>query len=191
MVIPVPELALSDIAGVDAVLFGKLPAHGDFVARGLSAREQDLWDQGLSRALGSARALWGETFEERYARAPPWRYLLRANHTWLAGALAPSLDRAGRLFPIMIGVRGYMPDQGPGFAAGCEDLLYQAIAARWKADELHERATRLPALAAVAPVDEGWWLDGAAALADPPATLPGFLPADLLIAIIAVTEQLS
>lgn len=191
MVVSVPELALRDSAGVEAILFGKLPAHGDFVARGLSTREQSLWDRGLSRALGSARDHWGETFEDRYSRAPPWRYLLRENETWLAGALAPSLDRAGRLFPIMVGVRGYMPDEGPGFAAGCEDLLYQAIAANWDADALQGRATRLQALAAGAPVDEGWWLDGAAALPDPPAALPGFLPADLLIAMTAVTEQLS
>lgn len=173
-----------------ALLFGKLPAHGDFVARGLSAAEQADWDARLSAAMQAARDGAGDAFEDRFAAAPPWRCVLADGSGWLAGALAPSIDRAGRIFPILLARRVAGRADAPGFAAACEELLFAALPGGWSADDLLSRAAAAEAASATDGPD-GWWLDGAELLPDPPAPLPGPFPPDLISRMIAVTEQLA
>ena len=43
-------------------LFGKLPAHGDFVARGLTPDAQAAWDDWASAGLERAMSELGEAF---------------------------------------------------------------------------------------------------------------------------------
>ena len=174
-----------------ALLFGKLPAHGDFVARGLSAAEQADWDARLSAAMQAARDAFGDAFEDRFAAAPPWRCVLADGDGWLAGALAPSIDRAGRIFPILLARRSADRAAAPGLAATCEELLFAALPGGWSADELLRQAEAADPAAAVGEGPDGWWLDGAELLPDPPAPLPGPFPPDLISRMIAVTEQLA
>ena len=51
------------------ILFGKLPAHGDFVARGIDAAGRAELDDWLSASLADARAALGEAFAEPAAVA--------------------------------------------------------------------------------------------------------------------------
>ena len=73
-----------------AFLFGKMPSHGDFVARGLAAEERDSLDAWLSAELADARAALGERFEERFDSAPPWRFAWPADG-WTAPEIARHL----------------------------------------------------------------------------------------------------
>lgn len=109
------------------LLFGKLPAHGDFVARGLSFEERDALDAWLSASLLQARAAYRAAFEERFDAAAPWR----CEGDGVAGALAASQDSAGRRFPLLLMCAGRSGD-----AARCEELLYAAICECWSADRL-------------------------------------------------------
>jgi type VI secretion system protein ImpM len=151
-------------------VFGKLPAHGDFVARGLAAGERERLDAWLSASLADARDRLGEDFAERFDTAPPWRCVGAR-----AGAIAPSQDGAGRRFPLLL-----MAGSGQAGAQACEALLYDAIGGGWDADRLLAEAERT---AADEPADgAGWETDGGEGFA--PATLAGEHPAGLVAAML-------
>lgn len=116
---------------MSAKLFGKLPAHGDFVSRGLSAAEREMVDLWLSASLADARATYEELFDETYDWALPWA----GEGEGVAGAIAASQDAAGRRFPALLLCRG-----GDAVA-----LLSEAIAERWDADRLVAAAGEGPA----------------------------------------------
>lgn len=159
------------------MLFGKLPAHGDFVSRGLAAEERDALDAWLSASLDDARKRCGDAFEMLFDAAPAWRFVDGER----AGALAASMDKAGRRFPLWLAVEG-------GGCAGCEDLLYRALAEGWDADALLARAVALPPDAA-SRAREGWWLEDAAGAVV--AHSPNPRPADLLHTMLSVREKVS
>ncbi|MCC2975704.1 type VI secretion system-associated protein TagF [Sphingomonas sp. PL-96] len=118
---------------MSALLFGKLPAHGDFVARGLAFDMRDALDGWLSASLLDARDAYGAAFEERFDAAVPWQ----CEGDGVAGAIAASQDAAGRRFPLLLLCGGRDPAQ-------CEDLLYAAIGEGWTADRLADEAGAAP-----------------------------------------------
>jgi len=130
MVIPMPSQALTPPR---AFAFGKLPTHGDFVARGLSSPERDAWDAWASAGLAHARTVLGSDFETRHDTAPPLRFSFGPGpfgEGWRTGALAPSVDAAGRRFVIVLGGR---TDHTPAaasidlIATAAEEGIYRAF----------------------------------------------------------------
>lgn len=90
-------------------IFGKLPAHGDFVARGLDAGVQQAWDDWASREIEAAREALGEAFEAAHDAAPPWGFIAGPGplgEGWRWGAVAASVDSAGRRFLVVAGFDG-------------------------------------------------------------------------------------
>lgn len=86
-------------------LYGKLPAHGDFVQRNLPTSFVQEWDQWLQHFVAGAREKIGESWLDIYLTSPIWRFVLShgvidANH-W-AGIVMPSVDQVGRYFPFSI-----------------------------------------------------------------------------------------
>lgn len=144
---------------MSALVFGKLPAHGDFVSRGLTAELRTRLDAWLSAAMVEARAAYAD-FDDRFDRATPWR----AEGDGVSGAIAASQDGAGRRFPLLVLARGD--------AARCEDLLYAAIGESWTVDRLAEEAGEAPDVLPTA------WRGYA-------GTRDGAMPADLLTAMLA------
>ena len=157
-----------------AFLFGKLPAHGDFVSRGLAADQVAAWDAWASSALDRLRGAAPE-FETAHQSAPAWRFVAGPSAlgpAWRAGALAPSVDAAGRRFVAVVGW-----ECGPAAAAACglafaeraEHGLYRALGERLAADDvvalldevretMSEQLQIADALAA-APAGAGaWWV---------------------------------
>lgn len=97
---------MSSVDGPDRVgWFGKIPALGDFVGRGLPVSLVRVWDAWLSAELTEARALLADGWAAAYRQAPTLCFLLGADlldeHSW-RGILLPSLDRVGREYPLMI-----------------------------------------------------------------------------------------
>ena len=121
-----------------AWLFGKLPAHGDFIGRGLSPdlREQlDLW---LSADLARARARFAD-FDERYRLAPPWAFVDRdPGGAWSGGALCLSVDAVGRRFPILVAIPASDPGHADAVAGAAMDFVFEALGRGWDAVQLHE-----------------------------------------------------
>ncbi|MBQ1542663.1 type VI secretion system-associated protein TagF [Caulobacter sp. CCUG 60055] len=125
-----PVQALS----LQAFAFGKLPTHGDFVARGLPAAEREAWDAWSSAGLQAARETLGEAFEARHDAARPLRFAFGPGPFgtgWRAGVVAASIDTAGRRFVIVLGARaaGALPPDGVGGAVAetAEEAVYRAF----------------------------------------------------------------
>ncbi|AYV45129.1 type VI secretion system-associated protein TagF [Caulobacter flavus] len=157
--------------------FGKLPRHGDFVSRGLPDVLRDGWDEWCSAQLMAARNALGARFEARHDAAPSWRFTVNDGDSWAAGALAPSIDEAGRRFFIMAQFGELTAAEalawGGPLSAVCEDELYRALADRIDGEMLLSRLTEAargldlsvgPAwnlLEASAMADGVWWTEGA------------------------------
>ncbi|UVK44057.1 type VI secretion system-associated protein TagF [Mesorhizobium sp. AR07] len=124
--------------------FGKIPATGDFVSRGLAAEFTRRWDDWLARHL----APW------EIANAWPGhlaiRFLIGPGMLGpAAGIFVPSMDRAGRQFPLAISVP--LPFVATSFAYSAagwfEQVINAAFAARGgqlNADELAAELIALP-----------------------------------------------
>ncbi|WP_460803932.1 type VI secretion system-associated protein TagF [Microbulbifer agarilyticus] len=86
-------------------IFGKLPAHGDFVQRELPSSFVDPWDAWLQRAVHGAREVVGVTWLDYYLTSPIWRFAFSSgvvDHQCWAGVLVPSVDSVGRYFPLTL-----------------------------------------------------------------------------------------
>lgn len=86
-------------------LYGKLPAHGDFIHRNLPTKVINEWDKWLQTFIGSTRERLGDAWLEIYLTSPIWRFCLAQgvvdDHCW-AGIMLPSVDRVGRYFPFSV-----------------------------------------------------------------------------------------
>lgn len=89
-------------------LFGKLPAHGDFIYRDLPTNFINAWDSWLQGFVGSSQEQIGEAWLDIYLTSPIWRFAFSEGvidqYNW-AGILLPSVDRVGRYFPFSIATR--------------------------------------------------------------------------------------
>ena len=138
------------------MVIGKLPFHGDFVARGVTGRERDLLDKWLATSMAIASEQLGEKFDEAFDAAPPWRFAWDEDG-WTAGALVPSVDSSGRRFPLLVALRNLREGQVEIASTLCEEAASEAIALRWNADEL-AKAVEAPDI----PLNgahcvQGWW----------------------------------
>nr|WP_295658861.1 type VI secretion system-associated protein TagF [Polymorphobacter sp.] len=139
-------------------LYGKLPAHGDFVARGWDAPQVAALDAWLTSGLAAIRdGLDDEAFAARLTAAPLWRGYIPPGACGAAAmhlALAPSIDSAGRYFFIAGGVAGAaervwaVASQSPGFADAVEAATYEALGGNLDAD------TYAAAIAGVTPAPD-------------------------------------
>ena len=125
--------------GCAAFLFGKLPAHGDFVSRGLTPAQSEAWDAWATVAIETLRSA-APDFEAMHDATPPWRFVAGPSALgpqWRAGALAPSVDAAGRRFVAVIGVECAPAEAaacGLAFAEQAEHGLYRALGEGLAAD---------------------------------------------------------
>jgi type VI secretion system ImpM family protein len=118
-------------------LFGKLPALGDFVARGIDMATRDRLDAWLSGEMEAARQRWADAFEQRYDAAPAWTFVARDEAgNWSGGALCASIDRAGRRFPLLAAAPANDAAIAAGTGAAMIEAMYQAFAEGWDPDRL-------------------------------------------------------
>ncbi len=85
--------------------YGKLPARGDFLSRGLPREFTDAWDEWLQSSMLEIRETLGDGWLEAYLTSPLWRFLIAPGvvspDTWV-GVFMPSVDKVGRYFPMTI-----------------------------------------------------------------------------------------
>ena len=95
-----PGGVVSGAAGPVGV-FGKLPALGDFLLRGLPAGFADPWHGWLADGLATCREMLGDGWLAAYLEAPVWRFALAGDACGpdpVTGVLMPSVDAVGRYF---------------------------------------------------------------------------------------------
>lgn len=134
-------------------LFGKLPAHGDFIHRNLPTKLINEWDAWLQTFIGSTQERLGDTWLEIYLTSPIWRFCLSAGtldgNAW-AGIWLPSVDRVGRYFPFSIlrrlpertSLAAFLSNQGEWFTA-VEALALKALDGQLPVDRLIDELTQV------------------------------------------------
>lgn len=88
--------------------YGKLPVTGDFIRRRLTAEVVNWWHRWLEQALPTLRR--DLTAQNQFLHAPIWNFALPASHgidMLQLGCIAPSRDRVGRLYPLLVSL--YVP----------------------------------------------------------------------------------
>lgn len=91
-------------------LYGKLPAHGDFIYRNLPTSFIQAWDTWLQGCVACSQEQLGEDWLDIYLTSPIWRFAFSDGvideRVWV-GIVLPSVDRVGRYFPFSIAT--YLP----------------------------------------------------------------------------------
>ncbi len=146
-------------------LFGKLPDRGDFVRRDLPNSFVDAWDTWLQNGMAASRAALGEGWLDAWLCAPVWRFALPAGmfgpDGW-AGVLMPSVDRAGRYFPLTLAAA--VPSGVPapamlatGWIAAVESVALSALNEGCNYDDFTSAVAGLPPFP---PIRAEAWHDG-------------------------------
>ena len=119
-----------------AWLFGKIPAHGDFISRGLDHATHTLLDDWLSVEVARARERFAD-FDVRYVQAPPWYFVDQDGAgAWSGGALCLSVDKVGRRFPILVAAPASSADTAREVALAALELVFTTFSEGWDADQL-------------------------------------------------------
>jgi type VI secretion system protein ImpM len=157
-------------------VFGKLPAHGDFVRRGLPRAFLTPGDAWLSAGVEAARAHLGEGWGPAWEAAPAWRFRLAPGTCGpqaVAGVLLPSRDQVGRRFPLTLAAVGPAAAVLPAaeWYAALEAAAAAARAGELDADRLEASLPPLPCDDPDATLDRRslFWREGAPARPMPAA----------------------
>lgn len=177
-------------------LYGKMPAHGDFVRRNLPKSFIDPWDSWLAAGIEAARGRLGAQWDEVWARAPAWRFALPPGACGpdpATGVMMPSEDSVGRQFPLTIGAVFADAVAGAGDASWYERLEESVRLGRAGGGDADALLAGLPEPDALAePPELGWWTGG---IPDrvPPMTWPlaGLPPVEAFLLLLdpAYSEQ--
>lgn len=89
-------------------IYGKLPAHGDYILVSLPSTLEAQIHRWLSAVIVEAESVLGkESWLKAFLMTPPVCFVLNLNtkpQKSLFGVMIPSVDKVGRYFPLMTGV---------------------------------------------------------------------------------------
>lgn len=168
--------------------FGKIPAQGDFLRRGLSPGFVEPWDHWVQSLMLGAREALGAAWQASYFSAPIWRFALApklCGPSAIAGVLMPSVDRVGRQFPLTLAAEIEAPSAwaayctaAPAFPA-LEDIALSMLEDDADREHLDERLGRLcPGAVRVRPAVRR--ADGTLCLSAPTGSLETLLAGEAL-----------
>ncbi len=142
---------------------GKLPSRGDFVRAGLPRDFCDGWDAWWQAELPAVQAL--PDWVEAWLVAPVWRFHLPAGLCGagaVLGAWLPSVDKAGRYFPLTVAAIGSTEalDGAGSFLDGAEAAALDALALDLEPDVLAARIEGSFGTGGPPPNAGTWWTEG-------------------------------
>lgn len=160
---PGPAIDAPTVASVG--FFGKIPARGDFVRAGLPRSFTDPWDAWLEAVIAGSREVLGKRWLPAWMEAPIWHFALPAGQCGPApvlGVWMPSVDAAGRHFPLTLARVGALPADQAGWLAAAEEAGLRALQEDLPPEEI-ARLLASPAetVAAADAVEVAfWWTEG-------------------------------
>lgn len=175
--------------GVATGLYGKMPAHGDFVRRNLPKSFIDPWDAWLAAGIAAARARLGEAWDETWRQAPVWRFSLPPGACGpdpVTGVMVPSEDAVGRQFPLTIAAVFADAVAGAGDEYWFDRIAQALISGRGGGVDADSISAGLPDPDALAePPELGWRCDGVPGRAPPMAwPLAGLPPVESFLLLL-------
>jgi type VI secretion system protein ImpM len=160
-----------------AGFFGKIPARGDFVRCGLPGEFIAAWDAWLQEVIPISRELLGEDWLPAWLEAPVWRFALDhgvCGTEAVLGLWMPSVDRAGRHFPLTLALvvprasARRLAQEGAGWLDAAERAGLDAVAKDTPPEQLALALSAAPPPLASAPEEASdatgisrWWTEGA------------------------------
>jgi type VI secretion system protein ImpM len=193
-------------APITCGFYGKLPSRGDFCRAGLPRDFIDAWDGWLQNGLAASRDQLGAAWLPAWMEAPIWRFALAAGVCGAAavvGLWLPSVDRAGRHFPLTLAASsavlgaadllattaGVLTALEQAGLAALDELLTPEALAQLVAEAIAAPAAAMEP-AAVPPKGTLWWTDGSPRVA-PCARRFGGLPSAAEFATFLTAPALS
>ncbi|HLY59005.1 MAG TPA: type VI secretion system-associated protein TagF [Stellaceae bacterium] len=149
--------------------YGKLPSRGDFLTSGLGRAFVDAWTEWMDQGLRASQEALGAEWVPAWMEAPLWFFTLApglGGPTAAAGFFFPSVDRAGRHYPMTVvtlfpGLSG--PPDAMTLDPWLRDCTVPALAALyddWAPDALAEALGKLPAPSVSVSASGRFWSDG-------------------------------
>ncbi len=86
--------------------YGKFPQQGDFIRHELPLDWCTEWHQWLQSSLAVSQEQLGAQWEDLYLTSPLWRFSLQLGSQACIGVMMPSVDSAGRYFPLALMATG-------------------------------------------------------------------------------------
>jgi type VI secretion system protein ImpM len=129
-----PAAPVTVLPGSDVGFYGKMPAHRDFVSRGLPRVVADQLHDWLEAAVAASSSALGDACASAWRQAACWRFTMPAGACgiWpVRGVIIPSADEAGRRFPLVLLVRYLSVGAAPAETESCtsEDGFFAALEA--------------------------------------------------------------
>lgn len=125
-----------------------MPAHGDFVSRGMDDETVASGDTVLAEAIALAAHRWDAQWDDVYIETPVWRFMATPGvfgAMWTAGIFMASVDAVGRQYPLVSGFAAQtlaLLAHGPATTAALDEAEAVARAALLDLlpiDAAHER----------------------------------------------------
>ncbi len=145
--------------------YGKAPAYGDFVSRGLPAGVVSAWDAVLQTLVQQGRTALGEAWLDAWLQAPVWHVCIAEamlTPRQIRAVVIPSVDRVGRYFPFtMLAESAAGGGDSSTWHDAAEELAMTALEDDFAAETL-ERALRAlgPPGWREGPPGTLWWCRG-------------------------------
>jgi len=133
-------------------VYGKIPAHGDFLNLNLPSDFMEVWDHWLQQSVLASQEVLGESWLTHFLISPVWRFVLPGgcsnSQSW-AGIMLPSVDKVGRYYPltlaapipVQIGTFEYLSSADSWFQ-WLEDVAIMTLEKGLDADELAQELTQ-------------------------------------------------
>ncbi|WP_062607461.1 type VI secretion system-associated protein TagF [Caballeronia calidae] len=109
--------------------YGKIPGAGDFVNHGLPHALALWWERWLHQGMAVLRQRGADEIERHYTVAPVWNFLIPAGagaSCVQSGCIAPSCDRVGRYYPVVVTLPIHTADYWSGLPDAA-DAYYRQI----------------------------------------------------------------
>ncbi len=110
-----------------AGFFGKIPTRGDFVERGLPRPLTDALEVWSKAGLATFADHRPQSWLQDYLVSPIWRFAGAFSGRVWAGVLCPSVDAAGRYFPIALVAEQSVDEGAETYFSDAEALARDAL----------------------------------------------------------------
>ncbi|MXN79962.1 type VI secretion system-associated protein TagF [Burkholderia sp. 4701] len=116
------------LGGEPPAWYGKIPGAGDFVSRRLPHSLAGWWERWLQQGMAAMRQRGADEIARYYTVAPVWNFLIPAGAGAACvqpGCVAPSCDRVGRYYPVLVTLPMHAADYWSGLPDAADAFYWQ------------------------------------------------------------------